>query len=255
MSGYIGQCPFRAGLGGEFFRVHVRWGGLGGAGSTGAPWGYKKVEVTKETRANLWFLTIFLALTLPGGVILFKKKLDPSSHLMYMPDSPRHRLPYNSPEEAGDLKRYVPEKTGEWVTELAGRHGYTSVLSRDRLPVMLGGRRWQLIGTRAEEGGTRADLLLWGGEPPNLAVEWSVTEGAGATPGRAEAAEPLVIPEAVRKELVKGGFPKPPKEASWVRVVFPGLTPSSSSRADARIEMRETTPTGIRSDSVPLFTN
>jgi hypothetical protein len=209
-------------------------------------------DVTKETRVNLWFLAIFLAITLPGGVILFKKKLDPASPLMYMPDRPRQRVPYNSPEEAGDLKRYVPEKTGKWVTDLAKGHGYASVLSRDGLPVMLGGRRWQLIGVREEDQGTRADLLLWDREQPNSAVEWSATEGSGAVSGRAESSAPMDVPEAVRKELGYGGFPKPPREVTWVSVMFPGLT---SAHSDTRIELRQTTPGGVQSDSVPLFTN
>jgi hypothetical protein len=207
--------------------------------------------VTKETRANLLFLAIFLAISLPGGVILFKKKLDPSLPPSYMPERTRQALPYNSPEEAPDLKRYVPDKTGTWVTSLARQHGYADVLIRDRLPVMLGERRWQLIGTHSDNNGTRADLLQWGSEQPGSTAEWSATQDQTDVQGKVDASQPLAIPEPVRKELVYGGYPKPPKEATWVSVLFPGLT---SPKPGTMIHLRHTTHGRIRTDSVPLFT-
>src|SRR5258705_13554788 len=79
----------------------------------------------RETRANLIFLTAFLALTLPGAVILFKKKLDPRAPAMSMPDYVRRRLPYMAPQLslAEQVVRFVPDLTGQWVTQLNRHRG------------------------------------------------------------------------------------------------------------------------------------
>src|SRR5258705_13319164 len=78
----------------------------------------------RETRANLIFLTAFLALTLPGAVILFKKKLDPRAPAMIMPDYVRRRLPYMAPQLIPEqVVRFVPDLTGQWVTQLNRDHG------------------------------------------------------------------------------------------------------------------------------------
>lgn len=226
--------------------------GLGRAASTGAGRAYKYVDVTKETRANVVFLTIFLAIALPGGVILFKKKLDPAVPPMYMPDRPRVSLPYNSPEEAPDLKRYVPERTGEWVTDVAREHGYADVRTGDDgLPVVLDQRQWQLIGVRPEGTGMRADFLVWEKVGADSGVGVSAVGKEGELEGRVEPAEPMAIPEPVRKELVYAGYPKPPKEATWVTVFFPGLT---SQEARTMIRVRQKSDGGVVSDSVPFFT-
>src|SRR2546423_11645880 len=77
-------------------------------------------SVKRETGANLIFISVFLCLTIPGAVILFKKKLDPAAPPMFMPDFVRRRLPYMasqlSPEQ---VARYVPYLTGQWVSELS----------------------------------------------------------------------------------------------------------------------------------------
>ena len=92
----------------------------------------------RETRANLIFISVFLCLTIPGAVILFKKKLDPAAPPMFMPDFVRRRLPYMasqlSPEQ---VTRYVPDLTGQWVSELTRqRAGTSAVLMSGREPLV-----------------------------------------------------------------------------------------------------------------------
>src|SRR5258706_12692966 len=91
----------------------------------------------QETRVNLIFLAIFLAISLPGAVILFKSKLDPSAAPMYLPDPVRQRLPYMAPQGTPDqVARVVRPLTGQWVEKLTRRQGEGEVLIRKRLPVL-----------------------------------------------------------------------------------------------------------------------
>src|SRR6266700_2379261 len=92
----------------------------------------------RETRANLIFLTIFLSVTIPGAVVLFKKKLDPSAPPMFMPDFVRRRLPYMASQQSpGQVVRFVPELTGQWVSEINREHaGGLAVLMVGRQPLV-----------------------------------------------------------------------------------------------------------------------
>ena len=77
--------------------------------------------MTRETRANLVFLALFLAVCLPGAVILFKKKMQPGAVPLGMPDFVRRRLPYLVPLPTPDdqVIRVIPPQTGAWVSELS----------------------------------------------------------------------------------------------------------------------------------------
>jgi hypothetical protein len=192
--------------------------------------------VRRDTRANLIFLGVFLALSLPGAVILFKKKLDPSTPPAFMPPATRTRLPYMSPEEAPDLQRFVPERTGEWVRRIAREHGYDGVAMADGVPVVSEGRRVQLLGSR-QEGERRVGLLIWDegvADPGAIAV---ATDGGAPVPVRDSAV--VQVPADVRKELMIAGYPKPPRQVAWVEVVVPG----------------KATALRVEQQFVPVFTN
>lgn len=203
--------------------------------------------MTKETRVNLLFLGIILAISLPGAVILFKKKLDPSVPPSYLPETTRTRLPYNMPMEAGDKERFVPTLTGRWVEERAREHGLAEVVTRDGLPVMSEGRRAQLVGSVKADGGTDAAVLIWGDVTPETVHAVARQDGATIT-GAIKAIQILPLPEDVRKELVYAGFAKPPKVVSWCTISLPGLTDYEKS---AVLTLSET---GMASNSVTLFT-
>src|SRR5688500_9795408 len=102
--------------------------------------------MTRENRANLLFLSLFLGISLPGAVILFKKKLDPAAPAMSLPDPVKRRLPYMFPRPVStEVTRYVPKLSGEWVSKInTERGGEPNVLStRDRLPLLSADRRFQ----------------------------------------------------------------------------------------------------------------
>ena len=141
-----------------------------------------------------------------------------------------------SPEEAPDLQRFVPERTGEWVARIARQHGYDGMAMLDGMPVVSAARRVQLLGSR-EENGRRVDLLIWDedvADPGTIAV---ATEGG--TPVTVRESAVLALPADVRKELIIAGYPKPPRQVAWVEVIAPGKA------------------TGLRvgQESVPIFTN
>src|SRR6059058_3584016 len=94
--------------------------------------------MSRETRANLIFLVVFLAISLPGAVLLVKKKAEPGAPAMSMPDYVRQRLPYMAPQRTADsVIRVVPELTGEWVEQVnRGQGGGPAVLMKGHLPLI-----------------------------------------------------------------------------------------------------------------------
>ena len=106
----------------------------------------------RETRANLLFLALFLAVSLPGAVILFKKKLDPNASRMGMPEFVRRRLPYMAPLATPDseVMRVIPPLTGAWVEELNREQGGgAAVFMNGRSPVTSDDRILQVTGITA----------------------------------------------------------------------------------------------------------
>ena len=181
----------------------------------------------RETRINLIFLITFVVFALPGAVILFRKKLDPTAHRLDQPDPVLHRLPYMSPLPAPpDIKWVVPDRTQAWVESLtapvptlsAGPPGpqWDPVISADHL--------LQLLSVRHENSATHLALLLWSDIPAPRSDALSVSvDGSAANVTGAKA---VALPAKVRRELVTGGFVRPPKEVVMAEVEVPRfLTP------------------------------
>jgi hypothetical protein len=173
---------------------------------------YTIYGVQKDTRANLIFLGVFLAISLPGAVILFKKKMDPAVPSMAMPDVALKRLPYNATRDAPDLERYVPDFTGEWVMELCQAHGVRQVMKEKGLPVMSNERHVQLVGA--------GKLIVWDDDVAKESdIELSMVGVGKIGVDKVEVAE---VPTAVRKELIYAGFVQPPRRVAWVEFAMPG---------------------------------
>lgn len=168
--------------------------------------------MTKETRANLWFLLVFVTLALPGGVILFMKKLDPQARPMFMPDAVHQSLVYMDPLPAPPtMPRIVPPKTGRWVEELARGRGVAQVMMNQGLPVMSRERNFQVILANG-----RGVLLVWN-------PEW--TEGFEIRGGTIERVEKILVPTEVMREIQAKGYPKPPANVVWIECKTPANTP------------------------------
>ena len=73
--------------------------------------------MTRETRANLIFLVVILALVTPGGVILFHRKLAPTIKPMGMPEAVSQEIAYLSPLETPPGVIRVDVETAEQMAE------------------------------------------------------------------------------------------------------------------------------------------
>ena len=154
----------------------------------------------KETRNNLIFLGLFLAISLPGAVMLFLKKLDPEAKAMYLPSATPHEAAYMHPISVpGKVKRIVPVGAAAWTAELREQFfPGTTPPTRDVPPTSRGQFIELLAVTDTDLG-----LLLWNGAAD--------VEG-GDVLGQPE------VPEALVESMKDAGYPVPPKRVSVVRV-------------------------------------
>ena len=187
----------------------------------------------RETRINLIFLTVFVIFALPGAVVLFRKKLDPTAHRLDQPDPVLHRLPYMSPLPAPpDIKWIVPDRTQAWVKSLtapiptisAGPPGpqWEPVISADHL--------LQVLKFEPRSSDNHLTLLLWRELPEPRPEEFVVT--VDQTTARVVSANSTPLPPEVRHELVMVGFVRPPKDVVLLEVNVPRMSASRSQRVE-----------------------
>lgn len=174
--------------------------------------------VKRETRANVWFLVLFLGVSLPGAVMLFKKKLDPAAPAMYLPDPVKRRLPYITPLTVPDeVKRFVPELTGQWVAKLtADRAGEADVLMHDRAPLISEDRSIQLLAIKENPTTATLTILAWSPDYKAQPARYRATVECGGRqlPATVTAAESIDVPPPVRRELIYAGHAKPPDKVA-----------------------------------------
>jgi hypothetical protein len=175
----------------------------------------------RETRLNLIFLGLFLAVSLPGAVILFKKKLEPGSARMFMPDAVREHIPYMTPLATGpEVRRFVPPLTGEWLGQLAhDRAGGAAVLTHEGHPVMSDDWLLQAIATRPGEQTTDVWMILWDSRAAN--GQGSIDVSVDGTAAVATEVERIPVPAAVVQELKSSGYPQPPTRVIWLKAAVP----------------------------------
>ena len=173
--------------------------------------------MNRETRLNLIFLGVFLAVSVPGAVMLFKKKLDPGSPPMFMPDYVRRRLPYMAPQRTpNEVVRVIPDVTGAWVTQVnRERGGGDEVLLDDRHPIVSDDHSVQVTNLKRAEGGTTLNLIVW-------TAATGLTLETGGQVAKIAKEENISMPLAVKKELMNWGVVQPPPRVTWVEANFDG---------------------------------
>ncbi|MEZ0267791.1 MAG: hypothetical protein ACAI43_23945 [Phycisphaerae bacterium] len=178
--------------------------------------------MTRETRSNLIFLIGFLAISIPGAVILFKKKLDPNAGRMSMPDPVHKRIAFMAPfgRPGDDEPRVVPDQTGQWLDELTLRHAGSPNLRVAHRPVISDDRRVQLADVKNGADGMTLSLIVWAIDSDSAADRYSI-EFLPSRPLPVAAAESVDIPANVRKELVSHGYQKPPLRVIWLSATVP----------------------------------
>ena len=186
----------------------------------------------RETRTNVIFLVVLLALTLPGAVMMFVRKLQPNQRMNYEPQGIRLTEAYNNPQTAtSSAIRQFPPKTLAWTAaSYAAESGrpplrYVAAGGREQ-PVISQGRRFELLGYAPPAGGGPAtlDVLFWSNDfaagDAAITGRASFADAAAARPVASATARTLVVPEAVVQELLDEGFSKPPRRVSLLRLTL-----------------------------------
>jgi len=185
--------------------------------------------VKHDTRINIWFLAIFLAICLPGAVILFRKKLNPNARPIFMSDEMEHRLPYMAPGPTPPgrvrvvppgtwafLQKLVSQKTGEKqvASESAANGEPTPILSKDR--------QLQVVAVRKSGDKAIVDLVSWDGGSSEGAAKYSASVEAGnhSEEAKVTAVEAVPLDESVRRDLMNFGEIIPPKRIVWIDMDF-----------------------------------
>jgi len=181
--------------------------------------------VRPETKVNLWFLVIFLVISVPGAVILFRKKLDPSASRMDQPDAIVRALPYMTPPPWPPGMRWiVPPSTKHWVDAIARLHGgedqaesavrggpeWVPVISQDHL--------LQLVTHHVGKNSSTFGLLVWSDSLPLDRAVYRVT--CGRFKLDVTGVSRISVPSDVRHELVTLGFSRPPENVTWIEATL-----------------------------------
>ena len=187
----------------------------------------ERTVVKRDTRMNLLFLACFLAISLPGAVILFRKKLDPNSARMDQPDAVVQKLPYMAPPLARPGVRWVvPALTQDWLTKLNQQHGGGPALLSSRpgmwSPVISGDHLMQVAELSQESAGAHASIILWDTSAnPASNSEFSLfAAGAASQSGRVDSVQMIAVPEPLKRELMSMNEVQPPVQIAWMRVTF-----------------------------------
>lgn len=184
-------------------------------------------SVKHDTRVNIWFLAIFLAICLPGAVILFRKKLNPNARPIFMSDEMEHRLPYMAPGPTppgivrvvppgtwGFLQKLVSQKTGlsRIASETAANGEPTPILSEDR--------QLQVVAVRKGSDKMIVDLVSWDAAASEAAAKYTASIEVGGRSAGAQVVKVEAVPldESVRRDLMNFGEIVPPKRVVWIEV-------------------------------------
>lgn len=213
--------------------------------------------MTRENRINTIVVLVVLALMLPGGVILFRKKSQPGERPIGSPDPVKVSTAYMDPYPAESYKRLAPVRTLQWVAGLAYENTtgdverisrahdnsavvpaiareqrvrlsvgeaifYTDVASGStEAQVMSTGRRFQLI-SKGQSPTPWIRILLW---QENVAPG-SLVATVDGQPAAVLVATRHEIPKAVRHDLQDAGFVLPPGNVTVLDIAGATTQPS-----------------------------
>lgn len=209
--------------------------------------------MTRETRINLIFITILCLLLIPGGVILFRAKLDPNARRMFKPDIIRQDSVYiNYDDHRPNSPRIVPPLTGQWVQQQAQRLIHPEV--RPNLYWLKGiaseNYRFELAAiASSDETGSFLAILTW---DPNMVDPVFTIDDQPVTLINHFTIE--VAPK-VRHELQTEGFVQPPAHIQAYLFQSSGdvqgklLSARFKNSQDATVEERMTLPRIIHADA------
>ena len=218
--------------------------------------------MTRETRLNLIVLAVVVAILAPGGVILFRKKLQPTIKPMAAPHAVQREHAYLSRLEAPPgLKRTEPPHTARWIEGVVRqRIGDARALNEagrtisrptdsDGLPLVSEKRTFQVVAAEPSEGEVRAWVMVWDREATPDAT-WSVNKAAEQPEVRAVVTAAVEVPPLVREELGETGVLRPPRAVIWHELVLP-----AAATGPIRLQRRSPSSGVDFVNFVPSFTN
>jgi hypothetical protein len=168
----------------------------------------------RQTKINLVVVVALLALMLPGGIKLFRKKLAAGDDQAPMLREPvRATIPYAMPTD-NPARRVLPAKLHAWVNaELASAGaGSAMLLTGDAergVPLMSDRRTFQV----AALAGGRAYVLVWDAKAAEGRGWRAAVDGADVD---LSMTKPLDLPADVHRELRDEGWVTPPRSVMLV---------------------------------------
>ncbi|MCS7033852.1 MAG: hypothetical protein NZ561_07635 [Phycisphaerae bacterium] len=186
--------------------------------------------MSREARANLIFLGLFLLISAPGVAMLVKKKMEAGRAPAWLPVPARQSVVYMDPIDAPPtLRRLTPALTASWVADLTRlRIGPTTLPSRSGAdgapePVMSEQRLAQLLAFEPAAQYPRLALLLWNLPRDAQAAQISLRlqHDSQVIVLQNVTTESIELPPAVKRDLQDSGIPAPPLRVWWVCADLP----------------------------------
>lgn len=187
-----------------------------------------KKKFWTETRANVVFIIVIVALVLPGAIIMTKKKLSKNEGYPMLSQPVRRELAYIDITAGNSaLPRVVPPLTGDFVASITSQRlfyheGLQSLveLGSKIPPILSADRSTQLVAMNTTPGRTAFGLLCWSDNATPVDEIWSFSAqtDAGPAPAKGVGMEMILLPLDVRRELQKYGYINPPAQVIWILV-------------------------------------
>ena len=211
----------------------------------------------RETRINLLLLAVFLAISLPGAVILFQKKLEPGAARMDQPDAVVRQLPYMAPMPVPPgVKWIIPPRTRQWLEGLNRRFGTGGLLSANDdaqrwQPVISDDHLVQVVSVSPSGPRLILSLLIWDPALENEATDYSFTANVAgqSVPARIQSSQPVAVPDEIKRELMSLNLIRPPAKVTWIDVLVDKTDPKSK---PSQLRMDYYGPGGPRQSVVKL---
>lgn len=202
--------------------------------------------MNRETKRNLIFVVILLALLLPGAIILFNKKMGPDSRIMYLPESAPHEAAFIDPLMTADrIVRVAPELTRQWTADVTtdlrpAQIALRPVADGTMMPLVTENRAVQVAQIRPHGNELDLVLLVWDPAFENPSADnffCAITlPQANSHPllGKITSVQPLELPKNVYHDLQNVGYVRPPQviyrvDVQWVLSPASGPVPSATS--------------------------
>lgn len=188
----------------------------------------------QETRYNTIFIVALLAISLPGIIMLVRKKMNqpPRETRGALAAPVRTEVVYVDPLPHGPrLKAVVPPLTRQWVASQS-----PLVASLDDDVVLASARRsFELIGIDRRDNHLAVTVLLWDPRLPQVPdrIGFSITGAAAAREGTIRTFAPVALPEPVQSELRNRGYLTPPPQVWRLQVDFVGHSTEGTLRLRA----------------------